>query len=113
MSVESSSLTVELIPQAMSEGVTHLGNDTVVTLPGLRLEEVFALPRGALAAEPTALTTPTTVFTIGDVLSLWRAAERRLETVDADSPEYESTIADVTALRAHYQRLFEARLRQA
>ena len=72
---------------------------------------------GVFTATPTpasdARTAPSQVVSIGDMLGLWRAAERLLETMDVGSPEYVSTIADITELRAQYQRLFEARVRDA
>jgi hypothetical protein len=72
---------------------------------------------GRFTATPTsvpgALTGPPQLDSIGNILSLWRAAERLLETFKPGSPERESAIADVTELRGRYQRLFEARLRDA
>lgn len=54
---------------------------------------------------------PTRVYTVGDVLGRWRAAERELETVAIESQEYASIREEVENLRAQYQRLFDARQR--
>lgn len=142
LSVESSagSLTEEPTLQFESEGVIHQANDTALALPGLSFDVVRALPRVSFATGPTDLkqrlglaihredsggftvtltsasgspAAPSKVVSVGDVLGLWRAAERVLETIDVGSPEYESAIADITEVRAEYQRLFEARLRDA
>jgi hypothetical protein len=72
---------------------------------------------GGFTATPTSrtgpFTAPSKAESLGDVLGRWRAAERRLDMVDAGSVEYESTVAQISELRAHYQRLFEARLGDA
>jgi hypothetical protein len=62
-----------------------------------------------LASVPGARTTTSRALTIGDVLRLWRAAERVLDSSDVGSPEYETARADVTELRALHHRLFDAR----
>ena len=49
---------------------------------------------------------PPKVFTAGDVLAAWRAAERRLETLTEESPEWASIQADIDSFREQYQRLF-------
>ncbi len=52
------------------------------------------------------------VFTLGEVLSEWRTAERRLETVPSDTAEWSTIQEEIASLRDRYQRLFEIR-RQA
>jgi PAS domain-containing protein len=51
------------------------------------------------------------VYTMGKVLSEWRAAERRLQSIPAGSSEYAAVKADVETLRADYQRLFDEKSR--
>jgi hypothetical protein len=58
---------------------------------------------------PEADSRQTRVYTLGDVLGRWRAAERALETVMIDSPDYATIRAEVEDLRAQYQRLFDTR----
>jgi hypothetical protein len=64
--------------------------------------------RFVAALEPVAgeLEAPTRVFTAGQVLAAWRAAERRLTAVPADSPEWLSTMSEIEFFRARYQQLF-------
>jgi hypothetical protein len=130
LSVESSadSHTLEPTMHIVSEGVIREPSDTVLALHGASLDDVRFLLRGALATEaidvdlstppatltlvPGAAAAPPSAFRIADVLWLWRAAERLLETVDVGSPEYEATVADLADLRTEYQRLFEARQRE-
>jgi len=57
------------------------------------------------AGEPVAA--PTTVFTTGDVLAAWRAAERKLEALTPDHPDAVAVQADIVEFRARYQALFE------
>lgn len=54
---------------------------------------------------------PAAVFTLGDVLSEWRAAERRLDEMDAGSGEWQAVQSEITALRDRYQKSFAARAR--
>jgi PAS domain-containing protein len=49
------------------------------------------------------------VFTIGQVLARWRAAERRLEQVAPDAPESADIRSDIEALRRLHTRLFDAK----
>lgn len=46
------------------------------------------------------------VFRIADVLTEWRAAERRLESVDPNSDEGRQIAADVELLRQQYHQMF-------
>ena len=52
---------------------------------------------------------PGTVFALGDVLSQWRAAERRLATISPDSPEWAEVSGEIARLRATYQAGYRAR----
>jgi PAS domain S-box-containing protein len=49
----------------------------------------------------------TSVYTTGDVLAAWRDAERRLETLTPDNPEWQERQADIAYYRERYQLLFE------
>jgi PAS domain-containing protein len=53
------------------------------------------------------------VYTLGEVLAEWRAAERRLTSIPAGSSEYAAIQDDIKALRADYQRLFDEKLSRA
>jgi hypothetical protein len=59
-----------------------------------------------------AATRPTTVYTMGRVLSAWRAAEKRLETVEPGSDEWTRAQAEVDAFRDEYRRRFDERLKR-
>lgn len=51
---------------------------------------------------------PKFVFSIGAALAAWRAADRRLEELEAGSAERQEVERDVARLRAEYRRLFDA-----
>jgi PAS domain S-box-containing protein len=51
---------------------------------------------------------PTTLFTVGDVLREWRAAERELAELAPGTPEWARTLDEITMLRGQYQELFRA-----
>jgi PAS domain-containing protein len=55
-----------------------------------------------------AVELPASWFTIGQILSTWRAAERRLEAVVPGSPEWDAIQVEIEAFREQYQRLFAA-----
>jgi len=63
--------------------------------------------------EPTAgqVERRATVYTVGEVLAQWRAAERKLEELDAGGIEWRTVQADIASLRERYQRLFAAKQR--
>ena len=71
--------------------ITPQGEDRFVAI----LEEI----RGTVAAPPI-------VFTGGDVIARWRAAERRLDEVAPGSPEATAIEAEIDHLRGLYQGLF-------
>jgi PAS domain S-box-containing protein len=50
---------------------------------------------------------PSVLYTVGDVLAEWRAAERRLEALAEDAPERHSILADIEEFREQYQVLFQ------
>jgi PAS domain-containing protein len=49
------------------------------------------------------------VFTIGEVLARWRAAERRLEEIPPDAPESAGLRSDIDDLRRLHRRLFDSK----
>jgi PAS domain-containing protein len=49
-----------------------------------------------------------TVFTAGEVLAQWRAAERRLQEVDPASPERSLIEREIERFREAYQQVFKA-----
>ena len=49
---------------------------------------------------------PTAIFTGGQVLAAWRAAERRLATLAPDSPEIRAVESEIEHFRTLYQGLF-------
>jgi PAS domain-containing protein len=51
---------------------------------------------------------PTSVFTVGDVLREWRAAERQLTELSPGSPDWARTLSEIELLRNRYQELFNA-----
>jgi PAS domain-containing protein len=56
---------------------------------------------------------PPVIFTAGDVLQAWRAAERRLATLAEGSSEWKAVTDDIESFRARYQEVFEAHRSQA
>jgi PAS domain-containing protein len=55
-----------------------------------------------------AVDRPASWFTTGQILSTWRAAERRLEAVVQGSAEWDAIQVEIEAFREQYQRLFAA-----
>lgn len=52
-----------------------------------------------------AVTEPPRAYTLGAVLSKWRAAERELGELSAGSPEWTAVHAEIDHFRTEYQRL--------
>jgi PAS domain S-box-containing protein len=48
---------------------------------------------------------PTKVYTVGQVLAAWRAAERRLESLSPDTAEWAAAQAEIERFRVEYRRL--------
>lgn len=59
-----------------------------------------------LEEAPSPVDAPPVVYTGGEVVSRWRAAERRLEALDPASDEAAAARAEIDDLRARYQELF-------
>ena len=51
---------------------------------------------------------PPTIFSVGDVLREWRAAERELAHLVPGTPEWDRALGEVDLLRGHYQELFRS-----
>ena len=63
-----------------------------------KIEVVLERSSESVARAPRA-------YTIGKVLSAWRAVERRLETLDPSSEEWQAADAENRYFRAEYRRL--------
>jgi len=92
------------------------GEATIRRLDGERVRIRFALShledgrfRAVLIPVAGAVEAPTVIYTAGEVLAGWRAAERRLAALPPDSPEIDVVQADIAAFRAQYQELFRSR----
>ena len=89
------------------------GETTVARPDGERLRVRFAItPRSdgwyAAAFEPVggALDGPSQLRTVGDVLAAWRAAERRLESVEPGCPEWLALQEEVAWLQRRHATIF-------
>jgi len=58
-----------------------------------------------LEASPESIAKPSRMYTVGSVLSAWRAAQRRLEVLEVGSLEWTSAQEDSEKFRAEYRRL--------
>ena len=98
----------------LAEGAFRRLDGELVRVRTAILEE----PDGRFRALFYAIERPTTnlsakTYRIGDVLTEWRAAERRLETIDPASPEGAALQRDVDVLRSQYQQLVKRASRRA
>jgi PAS domain S-box-containing protein len=97
-----------------SQGQPDLvGETTIRALDGTQRPVAFGITRlgdGRFAAILRPLDKPVEnepkVFTAGQVLARWRAAERELEAIEPESPEAESIHREIDRFRAAYQQLF-------
>ena len=90
------------------------GNATLQRLDGTRVRVRFMIraiggDRVTAVLEPFEAPTdaPPAVYTAGEVLSAWRAAERRLDTLIAGTSDWEIAAAEIEELRGRYQELFQ------
>ena len=60
-----------------------------------------------LTPVPDAPRAPSVLYTAGDVLAAWRAAERRLEALTEDHPERQAILDDIAEFRERYQLVFQ------
>ena len=58
-----------------------------------------------LEQSPESVAEPPRAYSIGKVLSAWRAAERQLETLDPGSQEWQAADAENRYFRSEYRRL--------
>ena len=99
-----------------SQGQPDLvGEATLNRLDGSQRRVAFGITRlddGRFAAVLREIDQPTTddtkLFTAGEMLAKWRAAERALETIAPDSPEATMVQREIERFRHAYQRLFRS-----
>ncbi len=97
-----------------AEGRPDIGGQaTVQRLDGSRVRVRFAITETAddrllVILEPidAPVEAPSTMYTAGDVLSAWRAAERRLSALPQDSPEWSMVTSEIEGFRSRYQQIF-------
>ena len=87
--------------------VTILAYD--ISSSRVRLAREVELLADVVGANSTAAVAFRDQTTAGEILSAWRAAERRLVELPAMSPERDALETEIAAFRARYQRLFPAR----
>jgi PAS domain S-box-containing protein len=92
------------------------GEATMRRLDGTSIRVKFGLTpiedgRFLALIEPVAGPTeqPTVVYTAGQVLAEWRAAERRMIEIPPDTPEWRSAQSEIDTFRQRYQELFKKR----
>lgn len=99
-----------------ASGTPELGGEiTIRRLDGRRVRVRFGLTplddgRFLAILEPVAtpVERPDVIYTAGQVLAEWRAAERRMHEVPPDSPEGRRIRADIEVFRARYQDVFRS-----
>ena len=94
------------------------GEGTILRPDGSQVRLSFAIiprPDGTFVAAieriPTSEEAEPVVYTMGSILSLWRAAERDLATVVPGTAEWHQLTDQVETFRARYQQLFAQRRR--
>jgi PAS domain S-box-containing protein len=90
------------------------GEATLRRLDGEQIRVKFAISplddgryQAVLIPVGGATDAPPTLYTAGEVLAEWRAAERRLAALPPDSPEIDAVHADIAAFRTRYQDVFK------
>ena len=94
-------------------GEPILGAGTVRLLDGRLIRVRYLIDRAQpdgtyeviLERSEEAVTEPARAYTLGAVLSKWRAAERRLAELAPGSPEWTAVQAEIDHFRTEYQRL--------
>ncbi len=97
-----------------AEGRPDIGGQaTLRRLDGSMVRVRFAISptadrRFVAVLEPidAPIETATRVYTAGDVLNEWRAAERRLSSLDEGSHEWAAVVSEIEDFRATYQQIF-------
>jgi hypothetical protein len=100
-----------------TEGSPDIGGEpTIQRLDGEQVRIKFAISpledgryRAVLLPTSGLTEDPLTVYTAGDVLAEWRAAELKLTTVRPGSPELAKVQADIDTFRIRYQELFRSK----
>jgi hypothetical protein len=89
------------------------GEATMRRLDGTSIRVKFGITpiedgRYLAVLEPVAGLTqqPPTVYTAGQVLAEWRAAERRMIAIPPDTAEWHDTQAQIETFRRRYQEVF-------
>ena len=92
------------------------GEATIRRLDGELVRLKFAIApledgryRAVLMRSAGSTEAPPSVYTAGDVLTEWRAAERLLTTLSPGSPELEQVQSDIDSFRRLYQELFRSK----
>lgn len=92
------------------------GEATMRRLDGTSIRVKFGITpiedgRFLAMIEPVAGPTqqPATVYTAGQVLAEWRAAERRMIAIPPDTAEWHDAQAEIDTFRQRYQELFKLR----
>ena len=92
------------------------GESTIVRPDGTQARIRFVIrPTAAgryevgLEGAATSVEAPPRMFTAGEILAAWRAAERRLVELPEGSAEQVAIETEIAAFRERYQRLFPAR----
>ena len=98
------------------EGSPDIGGSATITRPDGEERRVafriVARDDGSFAAQlrevdaPT--TAPTELFTAGQILAVWREAERRLEAISEEHPDFARIQTDIEGFRDAYQRAFHS-----
>lgn len=102
-----------------AEGRPDIGGQaTLKRLDGSLVRVRFAISQGAdgryLAALESvggATDAPPELFTAGQVLAAWRAAERRLTALTPDDARFDAAMSEIEYFRARYQELFRGATR--
>lgn len=97
------------------QGTPDIGGEaTLRRLDGSSVRVKFGITpieegRFVAVLEPVAAPTdaPQIVYTAGQVLTEWRAAERRLQEIPEGTAEWRAIHADIDRFRSHYQAIFK------
>jgi PAS domain S-box-containing protein len=93
-------------PLVGTAGLKRANGETIRV--SFAIEPVESGLRARLAPIHGSPAAPATVFSVGDVLREWRAAERELAELTPGTPAWTRTLAEVQLLRERYQELFRA-----
>lgn len=98
--------TAGVRPLVGTAGLRRANGDTLRVSFAIEPVEVgFRARLSQVRGSPTA---PPSVFSVGDVLREWRAAERELAELTPGTPAWTRTLGEVQLLRERYQELFRA-----